>query len=47
MPTAYEDQGKLVRITYQSFPFEPGDLKRQLGSFTDLTGVANAVHPMC
>ena len=47
MLIAYENKGKFVRIAYQSFPFESGDLGRQLGSFTDLTGVANAVYPMC
>ena len=47
MPTVYGNKGKFVQIIYQSFPFEPGDLERQFGSFTDLTGVANAVYPMC
>ena len=47
MPIAYENKGKFVRIAYQSFPFEPGDLGRQLGSLTDLTGAADAIYPMC
>ena len=30
MPIAYGNRRKSVQITYQSFPLEPGDLKRQL-----------------
>ena len=47
VPTEYENKGEIVRITYQSFPFESGDLGRQLGSLTDLTGAADAIYPMC
>ena len=47
MLIAYENKGKFVRIAYQSFPFEPGALGRQLGSLTALTGVTDAVYPMC
>ena len=30
MPIAYGNKRKSVQITYQSFPLETGDLKRQL-----------------